>query len=57
MGVNMNEVIRYASLGFGIAVLIFLGYLAWKLHVFSRYMDEARDKEDNEEDDKKGEDK
>lgn len=49
----MNEIIRYASLGFGIAVLIFLGYLAWKLHVFSRYMDEARD----EEDDKKGEDK
>ena len=53
----MNEVIRYASLGFGIAVLIFLGYLSWKLHAFSRLMDEARDKEDNEEDDKKGEDK
>ena len=54
----MNEVIRYASLGFGIAVLIFLGYLAWKLHAFSRLMDEARDKDSNdEEDDKKGEDK
>lgn len=53
----MNEVIRYASLGFGIAVLIFLGYLSWKLHAFSRLMDEARDKESDEEDDKKGEDK
>lgn len=52
----MSEIIRYASLGFGIAILIFLGYIAWKLHAFSRLMDEARDKE-NEEDDKKGEDK
>lgn len=57
MGVNMNEIIRYAALGFGIAVLIFLGYLSWKLHAFSRLMDEARDKENNDEDDKKGEDK
>lgn len=53
----MSEIIRYVALGLGIAALIFLGYLAWKLHAFSRLMDEARDKEDNEEDDKKGEDK
>lgn len=57
----MNEVIRYAALGIGIAVIIFLCYIAWKLHAFSRLMDEARDKEydeeENEEDDKKGEDK
>ena len=54
----MNEVIRYVALGFGIAALIFLGYIAWKLHVFSRLMDEIRDKEDDDEDDdKKGEDK
>lgn len=47
----MNDIIRYVALGMGITLIVFLGYIAWKLHVFSRYMDEARDK-DNESDDK-----
>lgn len=53
----INEIIKYISLGVGIALLIFLIIIAYKLHAFSRLMDEVRDKESDEEDDKKGEDK
>lgn len=53
----INEIIKYVSLGVGTALLIFLIIIAYKLHVFTRLMDEARDKESDEDDDKKGEDK